>query len=187
MVALGRRFQPVEITGVEDPEFYCEGGFYPASIGTVLDKTNWRLEHKLGAGGFGTVWLAQDTKGAEKSSESSPTELFAVKVLAGDVSKAESNEANILRLLKQRSDASDPDQNKRVVDLIDEFNVTSPNGLHRCLVLGLSGPSILSLSKSLQNGTLEPSLARKVAHQTVQAVAGLHQFGVVHGGKFIAD
>ncbi|APA07397.1 hypothetical protein SS1G_13027 [Sclerotinia sclerotiorum 1980 UF-70] len=181
MVGLGRRFQPVEITGVEDPEFYREGGFYPASIGTVMDSTDWRLEHKLGAGGFGTVWLAQDMKSAEKSSDSPSTELFAIKVLTGNASKAESNEAKILRLLKHSSGAGDPDQNKRVVDLIDEFNVTSPNGTHRCLVLGLSGPSALSLSKSLQNGTLEPSLARKVAHQTVQAVAWLHQSGVVHG------
>jgi hypothetical protein len=183
MIGVGRKFQPVEIEGVENVEFYRGGGFYPGSIGSVLGDSGLRLEHKLGAGGFGTVWLAQNTRPAVKSSDSSPPELVAVKLLTGDASKTESNEAHILRLLKRSTNAVDSGQSKRVVELIDEFTVASPNGTHRCLVLGVSGPSALSLFSSLPNRALEPSVARRAAHQTAQAVTWLHQSGIVHGGR----
>jgi hypothetical protein len=47
--------------GIENIRKYCPGGYHPVRLG---DKFNDRyiVEHKLGHGGFSTVWLAQDTQ-----------------------------------------------------------------------------------------------------------------------------
>jgi hypothetical protein len=41
----------------EDVERYQRGGFHPVHLGDVYDE-RYRVVHKLGAGGFSTVWLA---------------------------------------------------------------------------------------------------------------------------------
>ena len=46
----------------EDRKDYHLGFYYPIRIGDVLNQT-YRIEHKLGHGGFSTVWLARDIPG----------------------------------------------------------------------------------------------------------------------------
>ena len=41
----------------EPRERYTEGLYYPVQIGDILDR-RYRIEHKLGWGGYSTVWLA---------------------------------------------------------------------------------------------------------------------------------
>jgi serine/threonine protein kinase len=43
----------------EDSERYVNGSFYPVCIGDVLIG-RYRIEHKLGHGGFSVVWMAHD-------------------------------------------------------------------------------------------------------------------------------
>ena len=54
-----------EIEEVAEPldRYYkgLQGLYYPIRIGQVLDQT-YRIEHKLGHGGFSTVWAAYDMK-----------------------------------------------------------------------------------------------------------------------------
>src|SRR3954469_6636247 len=51
--------QSSELDGLEDIEKYCPGGFHPVALGDILaDK--FKILHKLGSGGFSTVWLARD-------------------------------------------------------------------------------------------------------------------------------
>lgn len=45
---------------VEDREFYKTGGFHPTNIGDIFHGGRYRIVHKLGYGGFATVWFAQD-------------------------------------------------------------------------------------------------------------------------------
>src|SRR5690554_4623722 len=45
----------------EPRERYLENKYYPLRIGEVL-AGKYRIEHKLGWGGFSTVWMAQDTR-----------------------------------------------------------------------------------------------------------------------------
>lgn len=53
--------------------FYCEvdaeplkqyrkGGYHPTHLGDVLKAGRYRIIHKLGWGGYATVWLARDLK-----------------------------------------------------------------------------------------------------------------------------
>ncbi|KAF6512720.1 hypothetical protein HZS61_007526 [Fusarium oxysporum f. sp. conglutinans] len=43
----------------EPSERYDEGLYYPICIGEILID-RYRIEHKLGHGGFSTVWMAHD-------------------------------------------------------------------------------------------------------------------------------
>lgn len=44
----------------EPRERYEEGLYCPVQIGQVMDDGRYRIQHKLGWGGYSTVWLAHD-------------------------------------------------------------------------------------------------------------------------------
>lgn len=76
---------------VEDLD-YDQGGFHPVHLGDSFDNNHYRVIHKLGYGGYATVWLAQDNKRHR---------YVALKILAARVSD-HSPEVNIARLMKDR-------------------------------------------------------------------------------------
>ena len=39
---------------------YRPGGFHPIALGDTLKDGRYKIHHKLGYGGFSTVWLARD-------------------------------------------------------------------------------------------------------------------------------
>ena len=39
---------------------YRPGGFHPLSLGDTFKEGRYRVAHKLGWGGFSTVWLSRD-------------------------------------------------------------------------------------------------------------------------------
>jgi serine/threonine protein kinase len=52
------------IEDVEDLDRYCPGGYHPLQIGDELDCGRYRLVHKLGYGGYSTIWLVRDLRRA---------------------------------------------------------------------------------------------------------------------------
>lgn len=74
-----------------------------------------------------------------------------------------------------------------LVELLDEFTHTGPNGVHQCLVFELLGPSVqivLADSKTDQE-KLEPEFVFRFATQLLKAVKFLHSVGMCHGGMSI--
>ena len=45
----------------EDPDDYSRGVYYPVELRNVFKGDRYRVVHKLGWGGYATVWLARDT------------------------------------------------------------------------------------------------------------------------------
>ena len=152
----------------EGLENYVRGGYHPVHLGDVFED-KYKVVHKLGYGGFSTVWLARD---------SVLQRYVAIKILCAEVS-SQGPELKVLNYLKQSS--TDHPGRRYVALLLDHFELHGPNGTHLCLVSEVLGPSIAYLiGKDLQ---LRGKIARKVARQLVQAVAFLHSQGVCHGGR----
>ncbi|RMD44160.1 hypothetical protein DV735_g1044, partial [Chaetothyriales sp. CBS 134920] len=75
---------------------YRPGAYCPIHLGDELRNGRYRVIHKLGSGGFGTVWLCQDLYADE------PT-YVAVKILCAS-QKADTNpEVRVAELLKEMS------------------------------------------------------------------------------------
>ncbi|KAL0634205.1 hypothetical protein Q9L58_006881 [Maublancomyces gigas] len=152
---------------VENLEAYQPGGYFPADIGTTVHGSRYHIVHKLGFGTYSTVWLAKDTISSR---------LVALKFLRADADPARHEaESRILRLLRPHP---------CVLELIDEFDVDSANGSHRCLVTEPLGPSLATVKYETPDNCLPQRLTRTVAAQSIAGVAYLHARGVVHGGTF---
>jgi serine/threonine-protein kinase SRPK3 len=100
----------------EDIEKYASGGLHPVHIGDTYDNGRYRIVHKLGAGGFSTVWLARDE--IDKK-------WVALKIIV-----AEQFTSVYYKCVTE---------NRR-------FTIKGPNGRHLCLVLPVFGPSASQLS-----------------------------------------
>jgi hypothetical protein len=46
----------------EDVLNYRPGGYHPVALGDTLKDGRYKIHHKLGYGGFSTVWVARDNK-----------------------------------------------------------------------------------------------------------------------------
>lgn len=46
----------------EKPSKYRHGGYHPVTLGDTFHDGRYKIIHKVGWGGFSTVWLARDRK-----------------------------------------------------------------------------------------------------------------------------
>ncbi|KAL5334094.1 kinase domain-containing protein [Aspergillus crustosus] len=166
--------QPVEDiyypeADVENLEEYVPGGFHPTFIGNTFSSGRYTVVHKLGYGGYSTIWLARD----EQSKR-----YVSLKILAAR-SSSNSREGDILQHL-MKSNLAHP--GKRVIPpLLDQFSFHGPNGHHQCLVGEPAGGNI-AMSKEQSTDFMFPlDAARSTAAQLVLGVSYLHANGICHG------
>jgi len=171
-----RQFRPSLLDGIEDIEDYVPGGFCPVHLGDTFADQRYKVIHKLGAGGFSTVWLARD--GIEQR-------YVSLKILRAEDSE-ECNELQIQQHLM--SYTGDHPGCAHVTFLLDHFTCVSPNGSHTALVYAVAGPTLSKMysraGEVRGNRRLRSERARKTALQTVQALDFVHSSGIVHGGAY---
>ncbi|KAK0108045.1 hypothetical protein ONS95_002870 [Cadophora gregata] len=158
------RFLPAGIGDTEDLERYEPGGFHPVHLGDEYDGGRYKVIHKLGAGGFSTVWLAQDLMRRH---------WVALKIILAD----ESPSVETKTILSHRV-ASQCSSDAVFVTYSRYFHIEGPNGRHLCLVLPVLGPSASRLSQYMDS-RIEPWLARRASYQTAKALAGLTTANIV--------
>jgi serine/threonine protein kinase len=163
------RFLAPQLGDCEEVEFYSKGGYHPTHIGDLFDNDRYHVVHKLGSGGFSTVWLARD---------SLLSRWVALKIVMADHSQAVKEKA----LMCQQTLSGLDDSRFTISTQI--FHIDGPNGRHLCLVLPFLGPSTYKMSQFLQS-RIHPWLARSVIAQTASAVADLHSHGLCHGGEYL--
>jgi serine/threonine-protein kinase SRPK3 len=173
----GLRYEYPESDNVEKVELYCPGGYHPVNLGDTLKSLQYQIIHKLGYGGFATVWLARDIK---------EERYVAIKIVRADASQnALDTEIKILNHLKERATST---PGAYFIDLpIEHFWINGPNGRHICIVFHVAGPSIAQLSQA--QATLQKKLtlnleeAPMAAFQLTQCLAFLHSpsVAVAHG------
>lgn len=163
------QYRQPRMEDVEDVEKYVPGGYHPVDIGDRLgpagDSHHYTVLHKLGFGGFSTVWLARCSRDEH---------YFALKILTADLPQTQGKDMIILQRLKD-----DGFEHSHVVKLYESFEVTGPNGTHTCLVLPALGPS---LDNQSAKSALAPRTRYEICHQVASGVAALHERNICHGG-----
>ena len=162
------------IDGVEYLERYRPGGYHPVMIGDVLGDSYLIIE-KLGDGANSTVWLARDAKNKRYVA-------LKVNVSGSDQPR---QEVEILKALSKSPYLVEGgelcfDMRNTVPQILDDFEVSGPNGTHVCRVVAPAGADLG-----------RPSLGRLFSIQVARALAGglatclsfVHARGFVHGGE----
>lgn len=176
------QYLPLFNDEIEYLEKYRPGGYHPIMIGDTFDEGRYRVVHKLGSGGFSTVWLARDLWAGKDRGK-----LVALKALCSDVSPSDSlSSFPELAIAKKLQEAFPGTVDLQTVD--HHFFVQGPNGTHLILILPLAGPSISSLYNCRAIGSppqpLPAELAVKIERQVALALQRMHSVGIVHGGKW---
>nr|RBQ87700.1 hypothetical protein FVER53263_20384 [Fusarium verticillioides] len=142
----------------ENPQRYLEGLYYPICIGETL-ANQYRIEHKLGHGGFSTVWMAYNIL-AKKD--------VALKIMTPE-------ETNNHEYKMQTEIARSIQDTSHLILYENTFILSGSHGEHRVLVLPLQGPNLRDHLRQ------KPMAVRmSAAMQLLQAIIHLHDSGIVH-------
>ncbi|KAI1428684.1 kinase-like protein [Xylaria sp. FL1777] len=161
----------------ESLEKYTAGGFHPVNLGDTFRDGRYTIRHKLGFGGFATVWLAHDQE---------TPQWVSIKVKSAAVSTKDLDQDQEITILKQLDKCyteSAQRQSMPFVRLVDCFHHTGPNGTHNCLVTELLGPPLSSILECYdwRGQTIQPDTMLRASCQLLDAIAFLHQAGFAHG------
>ena len=139
---------------VEDPSMYKPGGYHPLEIGEEIHNGRYLILHRLGHGGYSTVWLALD----QSYDNSTPGDPFrpryvAIRIVTASRGQREATLLYELQALLRSRPAQSPlpgrhqDGSRHIVTLLDYFQISGPNGPHYRLVTELPGPSVADLHR----------------------------------------
>lgn len=159
--------------GMEGTDSYGIGGLHPVHIEDYLGEDGrFKVVHKLGAGGFATVWLCRDVR---------EHKWRAVKILAARFSTEDCTELQVYRLFESLPMDADRLLGHGICRPLENFQIDGPNGRHECFVLPLLGGSIEYYEED-KDKSIGPDTSRDLCLQLVDAMAFLHsQTGICHG------
>ncbi|RAK80077.1 serine protein kinase [Aspergillus fijiensis CBS 313.89] len=169
-----RRFERIYDV-VEPVEEYRPGGYHLVHLGDVFHQ-RYEITGKLAFGQYSTGWLAKDRQ------------LLGCNALQGlatgvlKISKSEASQSNSelsFLLTLSCSDTAHPGR-RHVVEILDHFSHTGPNGTHLCLVF----PAMISDGEAMtiSGKPREAEYTRAVSRQILLGLDFLHQSGIVHCG-----
>lgn len=166
---------------------YKAGGYHPLHLGDRLKSERYEVLHKLGWGGYATVWLGKDHELVRSFLRRGHILMghslglpVAMKVLVSELCD-ENHEASMYRHVSC-GPPQHPGRDK-LPHMLDSFTFEGPNGVHQCLILELLGASMSSMFENYETNRLPSGLAWDVARQVVQATSYMHDMGIVHGGR----
>lgn len=136
--------------------------FYPVCVGEVLNE-RYLIEHKLGFGGFSTVWMVCDLWSKRN---------MAIKIMClGDYGNTE--------ICIQDKIVQNVSGISHLVIYLDSFTISGNGDSYKVLVYPLLGPSLSSISPS----GLSMATRMSAAKQLLETLNKLHKAGFVHRGK----
>lgn len=164
---------------VESLEQYGAGGYHPTHLGDKFSGGRYEVIHKLGHGGYSTVWLCRDFQ---------EQRYVSVKIAASEIpggQQQKNNEREIYHALR----IGDPEHpgKKFVISRLDDFSLEGPNGRHQCFVFPIALNSVaIAKEASKNNSYLFPTkVARSIVMQSLLALSYVHSCGIVHAGMIL--
>ncbi|RHZ70730.1 hypothetical protein CDV55_107255 [Aspergillus turcosus] len=133
--------------------------FYPIRLGEVVHE-RYLVEHKIGFGGFSTVWMAHDLQDKKD---------VALKVMS-------SGEWGETEIRMQDKIVQNVQDTSHLVIYLTTFLVPGNNCRHRVLVFPLMGPCLYPVILRKMSMATRMSAAR----QLLEALENLHKAGIVH-------
>ncbi|CAB3386341.1 Hypothetical predicted protein [Cloeon dipterum] len=158
----------------EDAFEYCPGGYHPLTFGEWLHQGRYFCTRKLGWGQFSTVWLAWDN--LEKR-------FVALKVIksAQQYADVARDEMRLLVEVRRHHSQEGIIGADRVVQMLDSFTLTGPNGNHQCMVFDVLGVTLLKLIAESDYKGIPLTHVRQVIRQVLEGLHYLHAVcGVIH-------
>eukprot|EP01130_Rhizamoeba_saxonica_P006741 TRINITY_DN2692_c0_g1_i1.p1 TRINITY_DN2692_c0_g1~~TRINITY_DN2692_c0_g1_i1.p1 ORF type:complete len:481 (-),score=120.28 TRINITY_DN2692_c0_g1_i1:1158-2600(-) len=152
----------------EEESEYRRGGYHPVKIGNVFNN-RYKILHKLGWGHFSTVWESTDTL---------TERVVAIKIVksARHYAEAARDEIKIL----QAATRNDSDNDKCVIHLLDDFEISGPNGRHVAMVFEKLGCNLLTLIRLYKYKGLPIPLVKAFSKQTLVGLHFLHTNLIIH-------
>ncbi|PLB51473.1 kinase-like protein [Aspergillus steynii IBT 23096] len=144
--------------------------YHPLNLGDTFENGRYKIYHKLGWGGFSTVWLAKDNR---------PKKWVSLKIMTANARG--SRELQNFKYIERHSEGNL--SSNYIVQLLDSFTHEGPNGVHLCLVFKLLGPSVDKVLEDYHEGNdkLCPDTVLKMSTQLLRAVQFIHSSGMCHG------
>ncbi|KPM37032.1 hypothetical protein AK830_g9514 [Neonectria ditissima] len=175
--AADRLWKRLYVRGVDDDleklHGYRPGGYHPIHLQDELNNGQYRVIHKLGHGGYATVWLCRDQR------VDTPA-YVAVKILVA--SETESDSRELLLTGNLRKEGMDKNlAGKHLCLPLKQFSSKSPSGTHICLVYPVLGPPVRDAVKVFYGEENEIEILQSVSRQVVEGLAALHSLGICHG------
>ncbi|KAJ3179487.1 dual specificity protein kinase kns1 [Gaertneriomyces sp. JEL0708] len=149
---------------VPHPPCADKEGHFIVNVNTDLT-ARYRILKLLGQGTFGKVVEAYDRVTSQR---------VAIKVIRAiqkyrDASRVEIRVLNTLK-------ANDPENRKRCIHLVDSFDYRN----HICMVFELLSQSVFDFLKENSFAPFPPVQIKSFATQILEAVAFLHELGLIH-------
>ncbi|KAL0923467.1 hypothetical protein M5K25_007525 [Dendrobium thyrsiflorum] len=154
----------------EGVDAYRKGGYHAVRPGDPFAGGRYIAQKKLGWGNFSTVWLAYDTRCKK---------LVALKIQksSADFVQAALHEIEILSAIAE----GDPSNCKCLVQLLDNFKHTGPNGQHPCMVFEILGDSLLRLIRYSRYKGIGIKNVKDVCRSILSGLDYLHrELGIIH-------
>ncbi|KAG5060894.1 hypothetical protein AAZX31_01G145500 [Glycine max] len=156
--------------GDEGFDSYRKGGYHAVRVADQFAAGRYIAQRKLGWGQFSTVWLAYDTK----------TESYVALKIQKSAAQFAQAALHEIELLSSIADHN-PTNSKFVIQLIDHFKHTGPNGQHLCMVLEFLGDSLLRLIRYNRYKGLPLNKVREICKCVLTGLDYLHtDRGMIH-------
>ncbi|KAL8658697.1 MAG: hypothetical protein Q9202_007474 [Teloschistes flavicans] len=140
-------------------------------LGAHLQNGRYKILHKLGFGGWSTVWAARDKIDQR---------YVAIKIVVAELHER-NRELQVMRALGTMTLEDSPGMH-HLSHLTDQFQVEGPNGTHDCLVFPILGTNLPDLIEArYRDERLPGHVAKMIAHQALLALDCLHQREITHG------
>ncbi|KAL5197804.1 hypothetical protein ABZP36_001316 [Zizania latifolia] len=154
----------------EDVDGYRKGGYHAVRPGDHFAAGRYVAQRKLGWGNFSTVWLAFDV-------QSQKFVALKIQKSAPEFAQAALHEIEFLSEITTR----DPSNCKCIIQLIDHFKHTGPNGQHICLVFEFLGDSLLKLVQYNRYKGIGFRRVREICRSILIGLDYLHrELGIIH-------